>query len=137
MKLRVPLLLALSLSIGCSGGLRHLAVQADASFAQSVFAVDDAVKTACQTKVLTATQCASANPKIKQALSDVIAVSEAIKASPKTLSVPKALPDLLTDLTAIQGIVAPVSPVAPDLTSKVQFALNQAILVVTKFTGGK
>lgn len=132
---RALLFLVLTLSIGC-GAARHIAVQADASFAQSVFAIDDAATTACQTKVLTPAQCAAANPKIKQALTDVVAVSQAIKAAPKDLTLPKQLPDLLTDLTAIQGIVAPTATVTPDLTHKVEYAINQAILVVAKFAGG-
>jgi hypothetical protein len=134
LRLALPVLLALTLA--ACGAARHVAVVADATFAQAVFAVDDAATSACQTKVLTAAQCAAADPKIKKALLDVVAVSEAIKASPKDFAVPKNLPDLLTDLTAIQGIVAPAAQVAPDLTAKVNYALSQAILVVAKFTGG-
>ncbi len=90
-KLPVVLLLAAlgSASWGCASA-RHIAVVADATFAQAVFAVDDAEYTACQTHTppFTVAVCDAANPKIKQALVDVKAVTQALILAPKSGTLP-------------------------------------------------
>lgn len=125
---------------GCATA-RHLATVADATFAQAVFAVDDAEYKACQTHAapFTVEVCAKADPLVKQALVDVKAVTAAIKASPKNAPVPTSLPSLLADLTAIRDVIAPLSStvVKENLVTKVEDALTQTIRVLSVFAGGK
>lgn len=134
---------ALALTFGGCAHARHVAVVADASFATAIFALDDAELQACQQHVLTQAQCDAANPKIKQALIDVRAVSLALQATPKNVAVPKSLPDLLTDLTQVQAILAPSAALggqAALAASKAQTALDQAIAIVrlvAQATGGQ
>ena len=136
--------LMLSLVVGGCAHARHIAVVADASFAQSVFALDDAELQACQQSILTPAQCAMANPKIKQALLDVVAVTKAIQATPNSVAMPAKLPDLLKDLTDAQAILAAASglPQAAVVVGKAQNAVDQAIAVLKLYaqfsgTGGQ
>lgn len=137
----LPLVVAFFLT-GCAHA-RHVAVVADVAFAQAVFAVDDAETAACQSHVMSEAACTAANPSIIKALQDVKAVTLALQATPKNVAVPKNLPDLLTDLTTAQAIVAPLAnaPSAPaqvqTLGAKIQAAILQTIAVVKTFTGGK
>lgn len=125
-------------SVGCASA-RHVAVVADATFAQAVFAVDDAEFKACQTNVapFTPAVCDDLNPKIKQALLDVKAVTAAIQASPKNGSLPKDMPSLLTNLTAVQAIISPLAPsfIKDDIANKIGYALRLAIAVLNGFAG--
>lgn len=133
---RLMFLLCLTIFLFGCGAARHVAVQVDATFAQSVFALDDAARMACESKVLTQAQCDAANPKIVQALADVKAVSAGLLASPKAVSVPKNLPDLLQNLTDAQRILGSFqgSSVPADVANKLVQAINQAILLVSKYT---
>jgi hypothetical protein len=139
---KFALCLMLSLSVSCAHA-RHLGVMADASFSAAVFAIDDAETAACQQHVLSPETCAQADARIAAALQDVKAVTLALQATPKNVAVPKNIPDLLTDLTSLQGIVAPLAnaPSAPvqvqTLGQQITVALSQTIAVVRTFTGGK
>lgn len=136
------LLVLVLVASGCAHA-RHVAVIADVSFAQAVFAVDDAETSACASKALAADICAAANPKIIAALQDVRAVTLALQKTPKNVAVPKNLPDLLSDLTGVQAIIAPLSnvqgapPAVQNVGQKIAAALTQTIAVVRTFTGGK
>lgn len=137
----LPVLLLVLPIAGCAHA-RHLAVVADASFAQAVFALDDAELQACSQQVLTQAQCDAAGPKIRQALVDVKAVTQAIQATPKNVAVPKALPDLLADLTQVQAVLGPAGqiPQAVPVLGKVQSAIDQAIAILrlyAQFSGGQ
>lgn len=140
---KVVLIVVLALTVSCVGcaKARHVAVLADATFAQAVFAVDDAEFKACETHVapFTVEVCAAANPKIKQALQDVKAVTLAIQASPSNGSVPKDLPSLLASLTDIQAILSPLSPslIKDEIASKIQYAIRLAVAVLNSFVGAK
>lgn len=128
--------LAAALGTGCAGA-RHVAVVADASFAQVVFAIDDAEFQACQSHlVITQAQCDSAGPKIKQALIDVQAATKAIQDTPKSAQPPTSLVGLLADLTAIQAIVGDLAPgpVKQSLSTSITTALQQAIAFLNTFT---
>lgn len=128
----------LGLTAGACAKARHVAVVADATVAQAVFALDDAELAACQAHVLTEAQCAALNPLVKQALVDVRSVTAAIKASPATGKVPVDLPSLLKGLTDIQAIVGPLSAVGGPvgvLATKTKVALDQAIAVLTPLAG--
>lgn len=119
---------------------RHVAVVADATFAQSVFALDDAELSACQTHVLTDTQCASLNPLLREALVDVKVVTAAIQASPSSGVVPSTLPGLLKSLEDIQAIVGPLSSAGGTLgvlASTTSTAMNQAIAVLSAIAGAR
>lgn len=138
---RLRSLVLLGILIGMAAactGVRHVAVVADESFAATVFAVDDAAFKACADKTLTQAQCDAINPKVKAALSDVKGVTQALIDTPKDAQVPKTLPDLLSNLTKVQALLADVtpSPVKQDLSDKVTKALDKAIEVVSAFTGG-
>lgn len=126
---------ALVLSVHCAGA-RHVAVVADASFAQVVFALDDAEFQACVAHVLTTAQCEAANPKIKQALLDVKAATKAIQDTPKNAQPPTSLVSLLADLTAVQTIIGDLSPgpVKKSLTDKITTALGQALSLLQLYT---
>jgi hypothetical protein len=119
----------------------HIAVVADATFAQAVFALDDAEYQAWQqrTPAWTDAQHAQANPKIKHALEDVKAVTLALKAAPKGAPLPVALPDLITDLRAVEAILQPLAPsvVKDTLAMRTTKALDSAIVVLSAFAGGK
>lgn len=123
----------LGLSFGCASA-RQAAIVADQTFATAVFAVDDAEFAAWQNGVVTADQHAKLNPKIKQALEDVKAVSQAIKSSPSNL--PKSLPALLADLNAIQMAINDLRVLAPDLVGRIGTANAKAIDLLNKLTGG-
>jgi hypothetical protein len=128
---------ALSISISCAHA-RHTAVLLDAAFAQSVFALDDARTTACQTGVLSVTQCDASKPKMKQALQDVNALTESIQRTPKDVAVPKDLPSLLSALTDIQNILGPSAqvPGVASVSAKASAAIAQAIALLKQFAGG-
>lgn len=138
----VAILLAASALSGCAHA-RHVAVDADKGFSAAVFSLDETATQACQQHVLTPAQCAALNPKIAQALVDVIAVTKSLQATPKNVAVPKQLPDLLTDLTQVQAILAPASGLggpAALAASRAQAALEQTIAIVRLFaqvSGGK
>lgn len=135
--LLVAMMAALATS-GC-GTVRHVAVVADASFAQAIFVVSNAEYEGCSmhTPPFTVDVCAKADPKIKLAVMDLDAVTAALQGTPKNGALPKNLPDLLKDLTSIQSIAGTfdASPAKNDFTSKVENAVNQAIGLLQKFTG--
>lgn len=129
--------LLLAIALPACTGARHISVVADATFAQVVFAIDDAEFAACQTHaVITVAQCEAANPKIKQALIDVRAATKAIQDTPKSAQPPNTLVGLLADLTAIQAIFGDLSPgpLKASLTKQVTQALQQAITLLQAFT---
>lgn len=130
---------ALLLTSGCAK-VRHAAVQADAAFASSVFALSDAQFQACQAKVLDKARCDALDPVIKESLLNVKAITAALQASPDGGAVPKNLPDLLKNLDAVRTVLAPLGE-APgpigDLVTKAQRAFEQAVALLTQFTGGK
>lgn len=137
---RTVLAITLLVTVACAS-TRHVLVQVDATFAQAVFAVDDAEFQACAARVapFTAEVCAAANPKIKQALVDVKAVTAALQATPKSGVVPKDLPSLIQNLNDVQGILLPLSQsvAKSDVTTKVQSALAKATAVLTAVAGVK
>jgi len=141
---KLPVVLLACLLAGASmacGGARHIAVVADATFAQAVFAVDDAEYKACQTHVppFTVEVCTAADPKIKQALLDVKAVTQALIVSPKSGTLPKDFPSLIKNLTEVQAMISPLSPsvVKADVAAKIQQALAQAVAILSAFAGVK
>lgn len=139
----VIVLLVLGLGMSACAHTRHAAVVAEITFSKVVFAIDDTETKACQAHEMSDAACAAANPKIAAALLDARAVNIALQHTPKNVAVPKNLPDLLTDLTAIQGIVTPLAaaPSVPGsvktLEQQIQDALTQTIALVRTFTGGK
>lgn len=132
-------LVALFLTSGCAK-VRHAAVQADAAFAASVFALSDAQFQACQSKTLDQAHCDQLDPVIKESLLNVKAITAALQASPDAAAVPKNLPDLLKNLDAVRAVLAPLGaapgPVG-DLVTKAQRAFEQAVALLAQFTGGK
>lgn len=132
-------MLCLSVTTVSCAKARHIAVAGDVAFSQAVFALDDAELAACQSKMLTQTQCDALNPKIRQALVDVKAVTAAIQTAPKSGVVPISLPDLLKDLTDTQAILAPIAAAGGplgDLGTKATTAVNQAIALLRLIAGG-
>ena len=131
-------LMAASLVVGC-GKARHVAVQADAVFAQAVFALDDLEFEACLVGALSAAQCAQTNPIIKRALLEVRAITAALQATPSAVSVPADLPTLIADLAAVQRIVAAAgtSPTVMALADQTDTALGKAADLLKAFTGGR
>lgn len=121
-------------SFGCTTA-RHVAVVADATFAHAVFDVDDVEFQGCQTGALEPAFCAAANPKIKQALVDVKAVTAALQATPNAL--PKNIPSLIGNLTDVQAMLAslPQSASKSDLVLKIQEAMRFAVAVLTALAG--
>ena len=134
----LAILVALSLGLSACAHARHTAVLIDATVAQAVFALDDAELKACQTGVLSQAQCDAVNPKIKQALLDVKALTESLQATPTDVAVPKNLPSLLAALTDIQAILGPTSqvPELKDVSAKANAAIAQAIAFLTTLAGG-
>ena len=132
--------IVLGSSVACASA-RHVAVVADASFAQAVFAVDDAEFEACKTNVppFTPEVCAAANPKIKQALIDVKTVTAALQATPTNGQLPKDMPSLIQNLTDVQAMLSPLAPsvIKADIANKIQFALRLAIALLNSFAGAK
>lgn len=125
------------LTASACGSARHPAVVVDATIAQLVFAVDDAELKVCQTGVLSVTQCTALNPKIKQALIDVKALTETIQKTPKTVAVPVNLPNLLSALTEVQAILVPSGqvPEVAALSQQVSAALAKVIALLRQFAG--
>lgn len=125
---------------GCAKA-RHIAVVADVTFAQAVFAVDDAEFKACETHIapFTVEVCADLNPKIKQALLDVKAVTAAIQASPANGQLPKDMPSLIENLSDVQAILSPLAPsiVKADIANRIQFALRLSVAMLNSFAGAK
>lgn len=138
MRVRSLVVVAL-LAAGCGGSARHVAVVADQSLAQAVFAVDDAEFEACRAKVLSEAKCAELNPIIKQALQDVKALTAALQALPKDAPLPKSLPSLLAGLSQIQGVIDVLGegPQFAPLGAKVHAANQKVIAVLTAFAGGQ
>jgi hypothetical protein len=106
MRIRLAFAAVLVVSLGCSGGLRHIATLADVGYSQAVFALDDAEFNACQTGVLTPAQCVALNSKVKQALEDVKVITAYIQAMPKSTMMPASLPYLLRDLSDLRAALA-------------------------------
>lgn len=119
--------------------VRHVAVIADASFAQAIFAVSNAEYEGCSmhTPPFTVDVCAQADPPIKAALLDLDAVTTALQAMPKNGSLPKNLPALVKDLTTLQSIAGTfnASPAKNNFIRQIEHAVNQAIGLLDKFTG--
>lgn len=131
----LPLLLIGSLGLSACASAHKVAIVADQSFATAVFALDDAEFQACQAHVLTTAQCGQLNGPIKQALTDVKAVSLAIKATPT--GVPASLPALLKDLQAVQDAIRAATPILPSLAGQASDANQKAIALLTQLLGGK
>lgn len=133
--------IALFATSACGVSTRHIAVQADASLAQVVFALDDAEFEACAKHVLTAAECDKLNPLIKNALVDVKALTAALQATRDVNGMPSSLSALVADVAAIRkaldelGKVAPPS-LAPFLT-KLQAVEAQVVALVQQFAGGQ
>ena len=125
---------ALGLSVASCAKTRHLAVGADVVISQAVWALDDAELAAWQAHVVSDQQHALMNPKIRHALEDVHAISAAIKASPKTGTIPATLPDLMQDLSDTLSVLQPLEGTEIDaLVRKAQAALNAAIAFLRSF----
>jgi hypothetical protein len=137
------ILLALALgaaSSACAGTARHVAVVADASIAQAVFALDDAEYAAChQQHVLSAEQCAKLDPIIKKALVDVKALTAALQAAPKDGQLPSTLPALLKDLNDIGAVIDALGagPTFSGLAAKARQANATILGLLTQFAGGQ
>jgi hypothetical protein len=137
----VALLVVVAAAAGC-GSQRHLAVQVDAAFSTAVFAASDAAMAACTNGTFTQTQCVvggSVNRNAQQALVDVKAVTQALQDAPKSVVVPKNLPDLLKSLTNLQTLVGDLAPALPGkatLASKLTEAIAKAIALIQSFTTG-
>lgn len=129
-------LLALVLMMSACATSRGAFIVADQTFAQSVFALDDAEYQAFQIHAISDAQHQKLNVPIKQALVDVKAVTLAIKQTPANGKVPVSLPDLLKDLNDVQNIIATLQPVAPAIAQKAAAANNAAIVLLTQLVGG-
>jgi hypothetical protein len=140
----VGVLLAIALAgaaaASCGGKVRHVAVVADASIAQVVFALDDAEYEAChQNHVLSADQCAKLDPVIKKALLDMKALTLALQATPKDGPLPATLPALLKDLNDIGAVIDSLGagPTFSALASKARQANASVLGLLTQFAGGQ
>lgn len=134
----IVIALLVLVSPGCAKA-QHITVQADYAFAKSVFAFDDAELALCTEGTLTAEQCATLNPVVKQLLLDVKAVTLALQAAPKDLKVPTSLSDLLSHMTDVQRLLMPLARAGGklgDLALKLDTAISQAIKVIDVFAGG-
>lgn len=123
-------------AVGCAT-VRQVAIVADQSFATAVFALDDAEYQAWQTHVISDAQHQKLNAPIRQALTDVKAVSTALKAAPATGTVPQSLPDLLKDLNDVQAVIAALQPLVPTIAARATDANSKAIALLTQLVGGK
>jgi hypothetical protein len=136
----LALAIAGALVAGCGGKVRHVAVVADASIAQVVFALDDAEYAAChQNHVLSADQCAKLDPVIKKALLDVKALTVALQTAPKDGPLPATLPALLKDLNDIGAVIDSLGtgPTFTSLASKARQANASVLGLLTQFAGGQ
>lgn len=136
--LGLALVAVVTLTAACAGA-RHIAVVADATFAASVFALDDAAFTACQTNRLSPERCQQIKPLMVGAVEHVKAVTAAIQATPKDTQVPKNLPDLLQDLADMRAILLPLAATdgtLGDLAAKAGIANNRALAFLKTVTGG-
>jgi hypothetical protein len=123
---------------------RHVVIQADQSFAAVVFALDETEFNACQpTTVNTAAglaqaTCDTLNPKIKQLLVDVRAVTQALRDTPTDAPLPKSIPAILKGLTDVQRIIGDLGagPVKARLVAQVTASLDKAIALLQQFTTG-
>lgn len=138
------LALAALLSTSCAKA-RHVAVQADQTFAAAVFALDDAEFTACQPAVvntaagLPQATCDALNPTIKQLLVDVKAVTRALRDTPHDAALPRNIPAILKGLADVQRVIGDLAPgpVKQRLVSAVTDGIDKAIAVLQQFiTGG-
>ncbi len=133
------LVLAL-LASGCSAKARHVAVVADQTIAEVVFALDDAEFLAChQQHVLSAEQCGRLDPLIKKALLDVKALTTALQATPKDGPIPTTLPALLKDLNDLGAVIDALGagPEFTDLAAKARLANARIIGLLQQFSGGQ
>jgi hypothetical protein len=130
------LMLAGSLGWSACASARHIAVAADVTIAQTVFAIDDAERAACQQHVLTTEQCAKFDPVILKSLEDVKAVTASLQATPKLVAVPTTLPDLIADLATLQHMAAPLASTG-GLGMKINAALAKAAAILNSFAGGQ
>ena len=128
----------LLLSTVACGGLRHVAVQVDATFAESVFALSDASYEACVAQVFTPEQCkvnGSVNTLMKRLIIDVDAITAALQDA-NVEKLPNSVPDLLMALKSFQRIVIDISPAVQgraELLAKIDVALTQAINLLNAF----
>jgi hypothetical protein len=141
---------ALLLAVGVAGAVlaactslpvvRRAAIAADQSFATAVFALDDAewaVYQACVPDAACEARHQQLNPPIKRALTDVKAVTAALKAA-KNGTLPTSLPDLLKDLADVQAVINALQPVVPkSLADKVSTANQKALALLAQFAGGQ
>lgn len=147
MKRRIILTLALTALLAatglfnaCAGKARHIAVVADQTVAQLVFALDDAEYQAChQQHVLSADQCAKLDPVIKQALLDVKALTAALQSTPASGPLPKTLPALLKSLNDVGAVIDALGggPQFADLATKARKADAAVVNLLTQFAGGQ
>lgn len=126
--------LALLACLGCGATAHQYAIVADQGFATTVAALDDAEHAYCATPAASQATCARLDPLVVQALRDVAAVSEAIKASPGGF--PKNLPDLLATLAQIQTVLTDLTPVNSPLASRLAMANTKATALLTQLMGG-
>ncbi len=75
------------------------------------------------------------NPTIVQALSDVKAVTLAIKATPK--GVPASLPDLLKDLQRLRQALSELDVLLPGLANTTSTAETKALALLSQLVGGR
>lgn len=132
--------LAITISVGqaACARARHVAVVSAATYAQAVFALDDAEYNAWQAKTPQWTDAdhANANPKLKRALEDVRAIGIALQNTPKGGMLPKSVPDLIQNLRDVEAIMKPLAPrpLPVGLATKATHALDVAIALLTTFT---
>jgi hypothetical protein len=127
------------LYVAACGSTRHVATIADASIAQSVFAVDDAEFAACQQHVLSTAQCDALNGPIKDALRNVKALTAAIQVMPKDGAVPKSLPAVLADLNTVQTVINQLGagPTFKPVTDKLTEAQTKLVALLNQIAGGQ
>lgn len=123
----------LALTVACAT-TQKLLITVDKSVAVAVYAVDDAEWNAYNSHEIDVTEHAILNAKIVKALDDVGRVTDALEVAPTT--VPKNLPELLTDLVELQNATNSLNPVVPTLSSKIGNALSSAIQLLNKLVGG-
>lgn len=139
----LSVLLAVALLTSCAKA-RHVAVQADQSFAAVVFALDDTEFMACEPPTVNTAAglpqaiCDALNPKLKQLLVDVRAVTQALKDTPANAPLPKTIPAILKGLADVQRVIGDLSPgpLKAHLVAQVTAGLEKAIALVAQFTTG-
>lgn len=132
MKRIILALVAVVALSGCSARSYHQAVAVDYAFSVAVGVVDDAVFDACTTHALPASRC---NTDIKAAMINVDtlvkAAATSLRALPPGAEMPKSVPDLLSGLNALRGVLESLGDFTDPNVARVVKALGDAVTKVT------